>query len=196
MPFVQFEHWNDWRRGNQVVASNFNTTCNRDGLWVFHVEEATEAASKTHWLWPGQHRRYDIDCGRIFAQDRLMHDYFNDRYVYEPLYFHLGYHVRRSIFLHILEGEAGWALPPISTLRTDALKHSGSSPYLSPIHKCTIVLHMLAYDSVIDSIGKYIKIRGAIAFEYLKLFCTVWDLLSWMSKWECADRWSSICVND
>lgn len=124
-----------------VDVTKYNATGGGSYLIVFHIEQSNEAC----W-------RY-IDRYREVAHDRLMHDYFNDSYVYPPLYLCRRYHMRRNLFLHILErlGEHS----SYSTLRTEVVNDNGSPPH----QKCTTALCMLAYDSVADSIDEYIKME-------------------------------------
>jgi hypothetical protein len=68
-------------------------------------------------------QRSCIDRDHEVTHNQLTQDYFSDPCIYHSLYFHRNYHMRRSIFLQILErlGEA-------FTLIIDALNYSDFFP--------------------------------------------------------------------
>jgi hypothetical protein len=121
--FIEFENWHDPRRGDRVVASNYNAADVKDGLWVFHDEKMKDATSELHCPRP---------CSR---HDLLMQDYSNDPCC--------------STFVEAtacggVSTFKSWRLgeyPPYFTLRTDALNHISFCPH----QKCTTAICMLAY---------------------------------------------------
>jgi hypothetical protein len=125
-----------------VDVTKYNATGGGSYLIVFHVEQSNEAC----W-------RY-IDRYREVAHDRLMHDYFNDSYVYPPLYLCRRYHMRRNLFLHILErlGEHS----SYSTLRSEVVDDNGSPPTRSA-QLPYVCLHMIVLLTLSMSTSKWRK---------------------------------------
>jgi hypothetical protein len=75
--------------------------------------------------------------------------------------------MKKPLFLKIVEGLSGWS--EYFTTRLDALNRPG----FSPIHKCTVAIHQLAYGSSADLHDEYLKMGESTSVECLKKFVEV-----------------------
>jgi hypothetical protein len=78
----------------------------------------------------------------------LMADYFADRPLYYDRMFRTRFHMRKHLFLRIVQALGQWS--PYFTQREDCSGRTG----LSPLQKCTAAIHMLAYGTPPDALDE------------------------------------------
>lgn len=119
--FIQLRHRHDKKRVVRVVTTKYNAADDGSYLWVFHVEQVSEATLDIHLPWPWSCPRL-VDA-TLHQPMRLSSALLSSKvpHTKEPLPSHLG--------------EAGWALPHL-TLWTDAINHNSFPP--PEVHNCRL----------------------------------------------------------
>ena len=131
---------------------------------------ATQIATNIHHTLEGPSTRRQsaprtyIDRKREFYNELLIADYFCDNPTYPDYYFRRRFHMGKPLFLRIVQALGEWS--PYFTQRVDALGRPG----LSPLQKCTVAMHMLAYGVPTDKTDDHIRLGASTALESLEKF--------------------------
>ena len=96
---------------------------------------------------------------------QMMRDYFSDNPVFGPHLFRRRYHMRRELFLRILEKMC--LHDSYFVQKFDACGLCG----LSPHQKFTSALRMLCYGMCVDATDEYCRTSESTALESLRCFC-------------------------
>jgi hypothetical protein len=89
-------------------------------------------------------------------------NFFSEDLVCSDKVFRITYRMRRPLFLHIANALGWWS--PYFTRRRDDFYRQG----ISPLQKCTAVIHMLAHGAPAND--EYLQIGDSTAMECLELF--------------------------
>ncbi|XP_058767609.1 uncharacterized protein LOC131641324 [Vicia villosa] len=109
-------------------------------------------------------RRSVINRNREEGHIRLVNNYFSENPVYTDAQFRRRFRMHRHLFLRIVETLGNY--DEYFQMRVDAIGKMG----LSPLHKCTSAIRMLAYGSSADIVDEYVRIGESTAIECLERF--------------------------
>ncbi|CAK8540846.1 unnamed protein product [Lathyrus sativus] len=123
-----------------------------------HAQEECESSSR-----PRRQRR-NIERNREEGHERLFNDYFSETPVYTDEQFRRRYRMHTHVFLRIVE--ALGQHDEYFQLKIDATGRSS----LSPLQKCIIVIHMLAYGTSADSVDDYLRIGETTTLKCVDKF--------------------------
>ncbi|CAK8578759.1 unnamed protein product [Lathyrus sativus] len=144
---------------NEVVDDCLNDNTEEDVIRL--VREAQQQANNTS---KHRKRRTVIDRSHEEGHHRLFNDYFFENPVYTEAQFRRRFHMRRHVFLRIVEALENY--DEYFQRRIDAVGRMG----LSPLQKCTAALRILAYGSSADSVDDYVRIGESTTLECLDKF--------------------------
>jgi len=126
------------------------------------IRESQQAENNTGRI---QIRRV-INRSREEGHTRLFNDYFSKNPVYTEDQFRRRFRMRKNVFLRIVEALGNHN--DYFQIRFDAVHRAG----LSPLHKCTVALRLLAYGVPADNVDDYVRIGESTAMECLERFVT------------------------
>ena len=111
-----------------------------------------------------QRKRAYIERDRELGHNRLWNDYFSEDATFPTHLFRRLFRMNKDLFLRIVYRLSENV--PFFQQRRDATERF----CLSPLHKCTAAIHLLAYGNAADAVDEYLRIGESTAISCLEHF--------------------------
>jgi hypothetical protein len=130
------------------------------------IEAEVKAESTRSSIRRGGYTRRYINRDNEGDHNRLVAKYFSDNPLYNDDQFRRRFHMRKHLFLRIVQALGVWS--PYFRLR----RYTFSKVGLSLLQKCTAAIRMLAYGSLADLIDETFGVTESTTMECLIYFVT------------------------